>query len=734
MTSVGIDKASFYTSQYFLSLETLAEGRGVDPDKYTIGLGQRKMAVMPPDESIVTMAAAAAERILEGEDKAQIRTLLLATESSSDLSKSAGIYVHRLLDLSPNCRVVEVKQACYSGTCAIQLALSYVRQFPKQKVLVVTSDIARYGLNTPGESSQGGGAIAMLISTNPRLVAIEPEAGLYTEDVMDFWRPIYRENPLVEGKVSCDQYLKALKATWADYQEQSERQLGDHQHFIYHIPFPRLAEKAHQKLAMVNGQKRPTAEALKEQLDNSLEYSREIGNCYTGSLYLGLISLLENQAEDMSGHRIGCYSYGSGCVAEFYSMVVQPEYQQQLFKAEHQEMLQQRTELDLKQYEIFYSYQYPEDGSAKTMPEETTNPYRLSAVENHKQIYIKKQGPKRHHQKSITAIAPGKLILCGEHAVVAGGTAIAIAVQRYAKTTITRTEKNNSVFFNLLNMEHKGSYTVDKLSAIKNRLKNGYQGFLKGENRLRDVVQKPFELMQYTASNVLDTLSPKTDIGVEIESHSDIPIGCGMGSSAASIVSTNFALSHFFDKKDLTAEKYFELGLDAENLQHGRSSGLDIQMALHGGVVKYQQGKTAVISTPKFNIYFHNSGKPSSSTGECVTQTQMVFQQEPELLAAFEQVSHDVETAIVNNDEALMINAIRHNHQLLVKTGVVPKNIQTLVAQVEAAGGAAKITGGGSIQGETAGCVIAVGLDNPQALGFEKITIDTLGVHLEESA
>jgi hydroxymethylglutaryl-CoA synthase len=63
---------------------------------------------------------------------------------------------------------------------------------PTKKVLLIASDIAKYGLNTSGESSQGGGAVAMILSKNPRLVAIESGSGVYTEDVMDFWRPSYR--------------------------------------------------------------------------------------------------------------------------------------------------------------------------------------------------------------------------------------------------------------------------------------------------------------------------------------------------------------------------------------------------------------------------------------------------------------------------------------------------------------------------------------------------------------
>ena len=55
--NTGIDAISFYTSNYYLDLKTLGETRGVDPDKFYIGLGQEKMAIPPPDEDIVTMAA-----------------------------------------------------------------------------------------------------------------------------------------------------------------------------------------------------------------------------------------------------------------------------------------------------------------------------------------------------------------------------------------------------------------------------------------------------------------------------------------------------------------------------------------------------------------------------------------------------------------------------------------------------------------------------------------------------
>jgi hydroxymethylglutaryl-CoA synthase len=384
---LGIDCISFYTPHYYLDLATLAAARGVDVDKYKVGLGQDKMAVTPPDEDIVTFAANAAYPLLKQVDVEQIDTVFLATESGIDQSKAAGIFVHHLLNLPKNCRVVEVKQACYSATAALQMALSYVARNPKRKVLIIASDIARYGLNTTGESSQGGGAVAMVISTEPRLLAIEPESGIYTEDAMDFWRPNYREEALVDGRFSCELYLKALKETWQHYQQTSERDFIDHEHFCFHIPFPRLAQKAYQKLSMVNGLKKPVNGELRKQLEHSLYYSEQIGNCYTASLYLGLLSLLENDPKDLSGQRIGLYSYGSGCVAEFFSGVVQEGYQSVLCKMEHHELLDNRTALSQAEYEAFYQFRYPTDGSKFIVPKHQVGRYRLAKLDQHKRVY-----------------------------------------------------------------------------------------------------------------------------------------------------------------------------------------------------------------------------------------------------------------------------------------------------------------------------------------------------------
>lgn len=386
-TKVGIDALSFYTPHYYLDLKELARARGVDIDKFSVGLGQEKMAVIPPDEDVVTMAADCGYRVLKKVDKEEIQLLLFATESAIDQSKAAGIFVHRLLNLPSRCRVVELKQACYSATAGLQMALPMLRENPEMKILLIASDVAKYGLNTSGESSQGGGAVAMVLSANPRILAIEPESGFHTEDVMDFWRPNYREEAIVDGKYSCELYLRLVQKTWEQYTTLSKRSFEEHDRFCYHVPVPRLVEKAHQCLVKFNGYPKLSQGEILEQLGPTLQYGRVVGNCYTAALYLSLLSLLENATQDLRHRRIGFYSYGSGCVAEFFSGVIQEDYQTMLDRTYHQDLLANRKALSLKEYEAFYNFRHPIEEPAFAFPIHHNGLFRLAAIEQHKRIY-----------------------------------------------------------------------------------------------------------------------------------------------------------------------------------------------------------------------------------------------------------------------------------------------------------------------------------------------------------
>ncbi|PIE25479.1 MAG: hydroxymethylglutaryl-CoA synthase [Neptuniibacter caesariensis] len=385
--SVGIDEISFYTSNYYLDLRTLAEVQQIESAKYYQGIGQEKMSMAAPDEDVVTMAANAAQPLIDRVGTDAITTLMFATETGVDQSKAAGVYVHRLLGLHSNCRVVELKQACYSATAAIQMACALVARQPEKKVLVVASDIARYDLDTSGEATQGCGAVAVLISANPRLIEIDPEVGNYTEDVMDFWRPNYRATALVDGKYSTKIYLKSLKKAWESFVAVSSLAFNDFSHFCYHLPFSRMAEKAHKHLAKVN-KAGLSLEQIEQQVEDTLHYNRIIGNSYTASIYIGLTSLLENCKQNLAGKRIGFFSYGSGCVAEFFSGTVVAGYDNCLHASNHKKMLDERQEVSYDEYLNLYRYPDPKDGEHHDIPAATTGRFRLAAISGHKREYI----------------------------------------------------------------------------------------------------------------------------------------------------------------------------------------------------------------------------------------------------------------------------------------------------------------------------------------------------------
>lgn len=385
----GIDYISFYTPHYYLDLKTLAEKRGVDYDKFRIGLGQEKMAVPPPDEDIITMAASAADRILGKVDRSDVELLLFATESAVDQSKSAAMFAHGLLKLPTRCRAVELKQACYSATAGLQLAADWVRRHPQKKALILASDIARYDLSSPGEPTQGAGAVAMLVGVNPGVLAFDDEYGLYAEDVFDFWRPNYREEALVDGKYSMMVYISALEEAWRQYTMLSGRGFADLAHFCYHLPFTKMAEKAHIRLAKAAGVKHLSAEDLDRQIGRSLLYNRVTGNTYSASVYEGLCSLLDNADELLDEKRIGLFSYGSGCVGEFFSGVVQTGYRDRLFSADHRKLLDNRVELTYQQYEDMFQLKFPTDGADHIFAQYRTGPYRMVGVREHKRLYEK---------------------------------------------------------------------------------------------------------------------------------------------------------------------------------------------------------------------------------------------------------------------------------------------------------------------------------------------------------
>ncbi|MEE1760773.1 hydroxymethylglutaryl-CoA synthase [Streptomyces sp. SP18BB07] len=381
----GIHDLSFATTEYVLTHAALAEYNGTEIGKYHIGIGQRSMSVPAADEDIVTLGAAAAAPIIARHGSERIRTVVFATESSIDQAKSAGIYVHSLLGLQSACRVVELKQACYGATAALQFAIGLVRRDPDQQVLVIASDVSKYELDSPGEATQGAAAVAMLVGADPALVRIENASGLFTADVMDFWRPNYRTTALVDGQESVEAYLQAVAGSWKDYGEQGGRALDEFAAFCYHQPFTKMAYKAHRHLLNHAGHETDKTD-VERAVGQTVAYNSSIGNSYTASVYLALAALLD-QADDLADRPVGFLSYGSGSVAEFFAGTVVPGYREHLRTEANLEAIARRKPVDHARYRELHERSFPSDGGDHPTPQQTTGPFRLAGISGHKRIY-----------------------------------------------------------------------------------------------------------------------------------------------------------------------------------------------------------------------------------------------------------------------------------------------------------------------------------------------------------
>ncbi|AZT99331.1 hydroxymethylglutaryl-CoA synthase family protein [Brevibacterium linens] len=415
---IGIDDIELATSHHVVSLDDFAAANGTDPNKFHLGLGQDEFSFPAPDEDVVTMAAAAAAPIIRRSGSEGIRTLLFATESGIDQSKAAGMAVHSLLDLPSQMRVVEVKEACYSATAALQAAVGIVTRSPGQRVLVIASDVARYEIDTPGEPTQGAGAVAMLVSADPKLLEIEPVSGLNSAEVDDFWRPNDSTTAIVDGALSVTAYLDSLTGAWTDLAAQGGPAMAEIDRVLYHQPFTKMAKKAQVHLAELTGEDLETeivavtgagadaagagaataagADAVGASdagptgprdtgLATSTLYNRRLGNSYTASLYAGLCSLLDHD-EDLAGKRIGFFSYGSGSVGEFFTTRVVPGYEQHSRRQAVTDALDARVPLSIDAYRALHATELSSADDVTT-PKVTAGPFRFAGIKGGARLY-----------------------------------------------------------------------------------------------------------------------------------------------------------------------------------------------------------------------------------------------------------------------------------------------------------------------------------------------------------
>lgn len=371
MVTVGIEAMNFFGGSAFVNVADLARHRNLDQTRFANLLMKEKTVVLPFEDPI-TMAVNAAKPLIDAlseAEKDRIELVITCTESGIDFGKSISTYVHHYLGLKRNCRMFEVKQACYSGTAGFQNAINFIlsQASPGAKALVLASDIVRFQNADGGdaltqdwsfaEPSNGAGSVAMLVSENPVVFQVDVGAnGYYGYEVCDTCRPI-PDSEAGDADLSLLSYLDCCEQAYSEYQKRVEG--ADYktsfQYLAFHTPFGGMIKGAHRNMMRKLYKTAPADIELdfQQRVVPGLTYCQRVGNVMGGTSLLSLLSTIAN-GDFSSPKRIGIFSYGSGCCSEFYSGVATAASQQYLTDQKIKQKLDSRYLLSMDEYDAIF--------------------------------------------------------------------------------------------------------------------------------------------------------------------------------------------------------------------------------------------------------------------------------------------------------------------------------------------------------------------------------------------
>lgn len=404
MIPVGIEGMGFYGGAAYLDVRELCLRRGLDIPRFE-NLLMREKTVALPYEDPVTFGVNAARPLIDGLSDAarsRIEMIITCTESGIDFGKSLSTYIHHYLGLARNCRLFEIKQACYSGTVGLQTAVNFVlsRASPGGKALVIATDISRFALADANaiqewaysEPSSGAGAIALLVSETPELFQIDVGAyGNCAFEVMDTCRP-GADTEAGDADLSLMAYLDCCAGAFDDYARRVEGAnfRESFSYLCFHTPFGGMVKGAHRQLMRRLYKATPDEieTDFRQRMSPSLAYSERVGNTAGASLFVALAGTIDTADFD-TPQRIGLFSYGSGCCSEFFSGVVGPAGKQRLNAMAIGEALNKRHHLSFAEYETLLQGNHAvRFGTRDAMLDHDVVPDAWSAYQNGQRLVL----------------------------------------------------------------------------------------------------------------------------------------------------------------------------------------------------------------------------------------------------------------------------------------------------------------------------------------------------------
>jgi mevalonate kinase len=327
---------------------------------------------------------------------------------------------------------------------------------------------------------------------------------------------------------------------------------------------------------------------------------------------------------------------------------------------------------------------------------------------------------------AVAVSTPGKLILMGEHAVVYGRPALAAAID--LRLTVRLSPLAEPVVrLDLPSLPHAEETTWDAVRAHARAARESWDEYARepGPERFRAVRgDDRSHLVKVALGEAAAALGEEDSPGLSLRIESALPVGSGFGSSAAT--ATGIVAAYLsFRGEALNPDAVERIVLEAERRQHGLPSGIDGATVLHGGLLwarKLPAGGLAVERVPvrspllsRLRVY--DTGMPAETTGAVVAAVRHRRDQDPagheRLLDRIEAATRGFRAELEREEEnpARARELIAECEAALEEMGVVTPEVRALVRQVEAAGGAAKISGAGALTGSGAGSLLVYHAD-----------------------
>lgn len=315
----------------------------------------------------------------------------------------------------------------------------------------------------------------------------------------------------------------------------------------------------------------------------------------------------------------------------------------------------------------------------------------------------------------VVASAPGKIILMGEHAVVYGRPALVAAVGMRARARLGAPPDlgRGAVELRLPDLGLRAAATREELRAFAERARERWRRRRATGGGRRDGADPddPTRLVRVAVGEAMRLAPAPTEApGLRLEVASELPVGCGLGSSAAvgAAVSGAWLARHGISPDEEERER---LLLEIERRQHGSPSGVDGATVLRGGVLWAEprdegelEVEPAEVAPDRLaRLRLVDTGSPAEDTGAVVAAVRRRREEQPDRVAA---ALDRVETATRRFRRVLagggrsadeLGELIRSCQRGLEELGVVPGPARRLVRSIEERGGAAKISGAGAL-------------------------------------